>query len=112
MQGFDNADTVEALTREAMEQLGLVGVYAVGAGNRGVVRALEGHAPRPVVIVHELTSTTRASLLSSKIDLVIDQNPVAEVQAAITLMRDLSDQRPINAKSGEIPLSIFVRENV
>ena len=112
VQGFDNADTVEALTREAMEQMGLVGVYAVGAGNRGVVRALEGHAPRPVVIVHELTSTTRASLLSSKIDLVIDQNPVAEVQAAITLMRDLSDQRPINAKSGEIPLSIFVRENV
>lgn len=112
VQGFDSAETVESLTREAMEDGPIAGVYAVGAGNRGVVAALEGQDPQPVVVVHELTPVSRAGLLSGEIDLVIDQNPVAEVKAAITLMRDLSDQRPINPNSGAIPLSIFVRENV
>jgi len=112
VQGFDSAETVEALTQEALSKGPVAGIYAVGAGNRGAIAALSGIPQRPVVIVHELTDVSRAGLLSGEIDLVIDQNPAAEVQAAITLMRDLSDQRPINPNSGAIPLSIFVRENV
>lgn len=112
VQGFDSAETVQSLTESARAQGPLAGIYAVGAGNRGVLAALRNQTDRPVVIVHELTDTSRAALVSGEIDLVIDQNPTAEVQAAISLMRDLSDHRPINPSSGAILLNIFVRENV
>lgn len=111
-QGFDTADTVEALLRRALTTHTLAGVYAVGAGTRGLLAALKGHSARPVTVAHELTQTNRGALLTGEIDLVIDQNPAAEVRAAIALMRDLSDQRPITPPSGEIPLSIYVRENI
>lgn len=112
VQGGDNAQTVKFLTEAALADHSLAGIYAVGAGNRGLLAALQDHGKRPIIIAHELTETTRAGLLSDRIDLVIDQNPAAEVQAAISLMRDLSDQRPINPSSGAVPLNIFVRENV
>lgn len=112
VQGFDSADIVQSLTEAAIADGPIAGIYAVGAGNRGLLAALRDQTDRPVVIVHELTDTSRAALVSGEIDLVIDQNPAAEVQAALTLMRDLSDQRSINPSSGAIPLNIFVRENV
>ncbi len=112
VQGFDTADTVKDLTRQALGAHSLAGIYAVGAGTRGLLAALKGHPHRPIIIAHELTDTNRGALLTGEIDLVIDQNPAAEVQAAITLMRDLSDQRPITTNGGAIPLSIFVRENI
>lgn len=112
VQGFDSAEAVQALTQAALGDGPIAGVYAVGAGNRGLLAALRDQTDRPVVIVHELTETSRAALVSGEIDLVIDQNPAAEVQAALTLMRDLSDQRSVNPSSGAIPLNIFVRENV
>ncbi len=111
-QGFDSAQTVEKLVKNARETTPLVGVYSVGAGSRGMLRALSGSAPRPVTIVHELTDNTRAALQSEDIDLVIDQNPAAEVRAAVSLMRDLSDKRQVDLTRGTIPLNIFVRENV
>jgi len=120
VQGFDDAERVQRCVREALTSTPpdtpLVGVYAVGAGNRGLLRALEGacepDSPRPVTIVHELTETTRSALQIGALDLVIDQNPAAEIHAAVTMMRDFSDRRPIDATRGAIPLNIFVRENV
>lgn len=112
VQGFDTAETVRSLTENAFKSADLVGIYAVGAGTRGLLEALKGQTDRPVIIAHELTDTNRSALLTGEIDLVIDQNPAAEVRAALTLMRDLSDQRPITPSSGAIPLNIFVRENV
>lgn len=112
VQGFDGAETVRALTTAALREGPLAGIYAVGAGHSGVIDALQKGYDRPITIAHELTPSARDALLSGELDLVIDQNPVAEVRAAIQFMRDLSDQRPIDPKSGAIPLRIFVRENV
>jgi len=112
VQGFDSADQVYLRVRETLTDTPLVGVYAVGAGNRGLLRALEGQIPRPVTIVHELTETSRRALQAGTLDLVIDQNPAAEIHAAVTMMRDFSDRRPVEATRGAIPLNIFVRENV
>lgn len=112
VQGFDNAETVKALTAAALREGPLAGIYAVGAGRTGLLSALRKGFDRPITIAHDLTSFARDALLSGELDLVLDQNPTAEVSAAIQLMRDLSDQRPIDLQSGAIPLRIFVRENV
>lgn len=63
----------------------LRGIYNIGAGNRGIARALEetnrGH--EVVFVGHELTEHTRRFLLSGTIDAVIDQNPRVEAREAI-----------------------------
>lgn len=111
-QGFDSAETVRKLISDTLKTTPLAGIYAVGAGNRGLLEGLRDTSPRPVTIVHELTDISRAALLSGEIDLVIDQNPTAEVRAAISIMRDLSDNRDVTTARGAIPLNIFIRENI
>jgi LacI family transcriptional regulator len=82
-------DDVEECYREAMALLrttpDLVGIYNIGAGNRGIVRALEevGRARDLVVIGHEVTPHTRRFLLSGALDAVIDQNPAQEAEVAV-----------------------------
>ncbi|EGF89645.1 bacterial regulatory protein, lacI family protein [Asticcacaulis biprosthecium C19] len=63
----------------------LAGIYNIGAGNRGIAKALEetGMARKIVFIGHELTEHTRRLLLSGVIDAVIDQNPRVEAREAI-----------------------------
>ncbi|WP_339928733.1 LacI family DNA-binding transcriptional regulator [Yoonia sp. 208BN28-4] len=111
-QGFDDAATVRALVRDALSDGPLAGIYAVGAGNRGVLDALANQADRPVVIAHELTVVSRSALQSDDFDLVIDQNPTAEVRTAISIMQDLSDAQSVTPTQGAIPLNIFIRENI
>lgn len=112
VQGFDTPETVKNLTLDAMREGPIAGIYAVGAGRSGLFEALRDYTDRPVTIAHDLTPSARTALMRNELDLVIDQNPAAEVQTAINLMRDLSDQRPINPNSGAVPLNIFVRENI
>ncbi len=112
VEGFDNAATVHNLVSAALANGPLAGIYAVGAGNRGLLEALKDVADHPVTIVHELTDVSRAALQTGEIDLVIDQNPRAEVRTAISVMRDLSDNLEIAPSVGAIPLNIFVRENI
>lgn len=111
-EGFDNAETVKQIVSKALAQGPLAGIYAVGAGNRGLLDALQQVHERPVTIVHELTGISRTALRSGEIDLVIDQNPHAEVRTAISIMRDLSDNIPVAPLQGAIPLHIYVRENI
>ncbi|ESQ84014.1 LacI family transcriptional regulator [Asticcacaulis sp. AC466] len=63
----------------------LAGIYNIGAGNRGIARALEesGRAQQIVFIGHELTDHTRRFLLSGTMDAVIDQNPHVEARDAV-----------------------------
>jgi LacI family transcriptional regulator len=63
----------------------LAGIYNIGAGNRGIARALEesGRAPDVVFVCHEVTEHTRRFLLSGTVDAVIDQNPRVEARDAV-----------------------------
>lgn len=63
----------------------LAGVYNIGAGNRGIARALteSGRDQTTVFIGHELTDHTREFLLNGVMDAVIDQNPRTEAREAI-----------------------------
>ena len=71
-----------ALLRSAPD---LAGIYNIGAGNRGIVRALEeaGQARQVAFIGHELTEHTRRFLLAGAMDAVIDQDPRQEAELAV-----------------------------
>jgi LacI family transcriptional regulator len=109
VEGFDDAARVAGLVRAAGA---IAGIYAIGAGTRGLVEAVGQMASRPVVVAHELTDVSRQALRDGQIDLVIDQNPAAEVAAAIRVMRDLVDRRPGMPDAGDIEMKIYIKENV
>ncbi|MDN5786361.1 LacI family DNA-binding transcriptional regulator, partial [Pseudorhodobacter sp.] len=95
VEGGDDAATVERLVLQAAELQPLTGIYAIGAGNRGLMRAVKTIAPKPVTIVHELTPTSRQGLRDGTFDLVLDQDTNAATTAAIKIMRDLSEGRDL-----------------
>lgn len=111
-EGHDDAEEVAALLRQALDAGGLAGCYAIGAGTRGVISALAGRDPRPVVICHELTDVSRAGLAEGQLDLVLDQDPYAEIEHAILILRDLVERRPLRRGAGEIEPRLYVRETV
>ena len=87
----------------------LRGIYNIGAGNRGIARALEeaGRAREVVFIGHELTEHTRRFLLSGTMDAVIDQNPRVEAREAIDrlLRAARGEPSPIRSPSASTPSS-------
>jgi LacI family transcriptional regulator len=112
VEGNDDAKTVEQLVSEAAAARPLVGIYAIGAGNRGLVRAVKDAETKPVTIVHELTPTSRQGLRDGTIDLVLDQDTSAAVVAAVRIMRDLTERREQSVDTGKIRLNIYSRENI
>lgn len=91
----------------------LVGVYSIGAGNRGIGQVLQeqGLAGKLVFIGHELTSETRALLLQGVMDVAIVQDPEQEAAAAINLLlAKLHDERVPSAHP--IKIEVVLRENL
>jgi LacI family transcriptional regulator len=82
----DDDDAAYKEARTLLQQYpDLAGIYNIGAGNRGISKALEesGRDQRIVFIGHELTDHTRRLLLSGTMDAVIDQNARVEAREAI-----------------------------
>lgn len=99
----------------------LVGIYNLGAGNAGLLAALKSHQRTvPVrVVAHELSPATREGLLSGLIDVVLDQNPDGEIEAAITAARThlLASRGASPAHLPEtehkpVEIGIFLRDNL
>src|SRR5690606_17167651 len=92
----------------------LSGLYNLGAGNAGLVQALDasGRAGRLRVIAHELTAPTRAGLLSGAIDVVLDQNPDGEIREAIAAARSLALGNGRGTVTDPIEIGIFLRDNL
>lgn len=63
----------------------LVGLYNIGAGNRGMGQALSesGRAGDIVFVGHDLSEHTRRLLLSGVMDVAIDQNPDALARLSV-----------------------------
>jgi LacI family transcriptional regulator len=112
VEGDDDAATVERLVADAAARQPLMGIYAIGAGNRGLVRGINALDSKPVTIVHELTPASREALRDRTIDLVLDQDTSAAVNAAVRIMRDLTENRDLSTDTGKIRLNIFSRENI
>ncbi len=82
----DDDDAAYREARALLQQYpDLAGIYNIGAGNRGIARALEesGRDQKIVFIGHELTDHTRRFLLAGIMDAVIDQNAHVEARETI-----------------------------
>jgi LacI family transcriptional regulator len=92
----------------------IVALYSLGAGNRGLVRALERQSAegRPVVIAHELTETTRGALQADLIDAVLNQDAGHEVRSAIRVLKAKADGLPVVAAQERIRIDIFLKDNL
>jgi LacI family transcriptional regulator len=90
----------------------LAGVYNIGAGNEGIVRALKANpaAGRIVYVAHELTAHNRARLLDGAIDAVIDQNPRVEAREALNILSQSIKDLPYDYHPPR--LQIIFRENI
>ena len=115
VEGLDENATTE---KQALAMLkanpDLVGLYNLGAGNEGLLRALEksGRAGSIRVVAHELADPTRKGLASGIIDVVLDQNPEGEIRSAITAARALAMGRPVDGDAETIEIGIFLRDNL
>lgn len=107
----DNDRTAEAATALLAKHPDLGGLYNLGAGNAGLLRALGKTRRRPRVIAHELTDPTREALRSGAIDVVLDQNPDGEIRAAIAAAKALAHGHG-EEHAEPIEIGIFLRDNL
>jgi LacI family transcriptional regulator len=114
-EGRDDPTRVNTLTAELLRDHGdLAGLYNVGAGNEGVVAALEraSRTAHVVYIAHELTDTNRAALMRGTIDALIGQDAGNEARSAARLLQALANGWPIVDDQEQIGIDIFMRDNV
>ncbi|GAB4289458.1 MAG: LacI family DNA-binding transcriptional regulator [Roseovarius sp.] len=104
----------EVVTRALDRHPDIVGVYAMGGGNRMLLDTLAaaGRADGLVVIAHELTDSTRAGLLNGQVDVVITQDVGHLVRSALRVLRALSDSAPIYDAQERVRIEIVIRENL
>ncbi len=114
LEGRDDPMAVEALVAGALGNDALCGVYSLGAGNRGLLRALRAWpGGRPLsVIAHELTETTSNALRQGVVDAVLNQDAGHEVRSAIRVLKARADGQPVIAAQERIRIDIFLRDNL
>jgi LacI family transcriptional regulator len=111
----DDFKTAEEITSSLIKNTSdLVGLYSIGAGNRGIVSALEssGRGKDVVFIAHDLTPNSRQALTTGTIDAVINQNPGHEVRSAVRVLLSLIDDTDVLEDQERIRIDIFLRDNL
>jgi LacI family transcriptional regulator len=115
IEGHDSSERTEPLVAKLLQrESDLVGLYSIGAGNRGIQAALErsGRADKIVWICHELTPHARQALLTGVADAVINQDAGHEVRSACRLaLAALSGERVVPDQE-RIRIDIFLRDNM
>ncbi|WP_425329929.1 LacI family DNA-binding transcriptional regulator [Terrirubrum flagellatum] len=115
LEGRDDSERTRELTlRLLSEHPDLIGLYNVGAGNRGVAAALKesGRARDIVWIGHELTEHTRRFLLHGVLDAVISQDAGHEARSAARVLLAHCWGEPVMADQERIRIDIFLRDNL
>ncbi|HEY8576603.1 MAG TPA: LacI family DNA-binding transcriptional regulator [Devosia sp.] len=115
VEGHDERSETEAIIGDLLaKHPDLAGIYNLGAGNGGLVAALEARQqPGTIrVIAHELTGPTRQGLEAGVIDVVLDQNPDGEIREAIAAARMLALGGNGMGESNSIEIGIFLRDNL
>lgn len=115
LEGHDLSQRTEPMVTKLLQrEPELVGLYSIGAGNRGIQAALErsGRAGEIVWVCHELTPHARQALLSGVADAVINQDAGHEVRSACRLaLAALSGERVLPDQE-RIRIDIFLRDNL
>lgn len=92
----------------------LVGIYSIGAGNRGIAEALEAAdvARKVVFIGHELTEFSRRFLIQGSMDAVINQDAGHEARSAARILLAHCSGQPMIDDQERIRIDIFLRDNL
>lgn len=115
LEGYDEPEKVHGLVSALLADVpDLLGIYSLGAGNRGLIRALRSRQARTrlPIIVHELTEHTRAALQDGLIDIVLNQDAGHEVRSAIRVLKAKADGQGVIAAQERIRIDIFLRDNL
>ncbi|WP_372525217.1 LacI family DNA-binding transcriptional regulator [Piscinibacter sp.] len=115
IEGQDRSDRTEPLVARLLRREGaLVGLYSIGAGNRGIQAALEasGRAREITWICHELTPHARRALLDGTADAVINQDAGHEVRSACRVALAAIHGERVIADQERIRIDIFVKDNL
>ncbi|MTI44504.1 LacI family transcriptional regulator [Roseibium hamelinense] len=114
-EGRDDNTRSRNLTKEILkEHDGVIGLYNMGAGNRGAILALEEVEKAHAVsfIAHELTPYTREAITSGTINALISQDPGHEVRSAVRVLQALCEDRPIVSGQERIGIDVFLKDNL
>ena len=109
----DDAEEADGrLTALLKKEKGLTGVYCVGAGIIGAVRALERSRPAvpPAVVGHNLTMNTRDFLLRQQMDVIVHQDMTEIAEKALDYLVATPEKR--RGLNGEVSIQIITRENL
>ncbi|MDI7860433.1 LacI family DNA-binding transcriptional regulator [Rhizobiaceae bacterium n13] len=115
LEGRDDPDRAEALIGDLLSRHPhVIGIYSLGAGNRGLIRALQGReaGQRLTVVAHELTASTRRALQEGLIDAVLNQDAGHEVRSAVRVLKAKADGLPVIAAQERIRIDIFLKDNL
>ncbi|WP_064708649.1 LacI family DNA-binding transcriptional regulator [Rhizobium bangladeshense] len=114
LEGRDDPEIAHMLVAEALGNADIIGVYSLGAGNRGLIRALKEKAVDRTltVIAHELTAHTRAALIDNTIDAILNQDAGHEVRSAIRVLKAKADGLAVIEAQERIRLDIFLKDNL
>ena len=113
-EGLDDWAVTEPMVAEALRNCpDLVGLYSMGAGNRGIVAAIEaaGRSSDIVAIGHELTPFMREALLGGTFDAAINQDPSDEVRRAVQTLKALSDGQE-DYRPDPVRIDIYLKDNL
>ncbi len=115
VEARDDSQAVRRLLPLALAEHGPIdAIYSIGAGNRGLVEALDdlGLGAALTVVAHDLTPTMRRGLESGVIDAVITQDVGHMVRSALRVLRARSERLPIDPGQEQIRIEILIRENL
>lgn len=115
LEGNDNAILCKDLAQLLLNgHADLVGIYSIGAGNRGIVEALEesGKAREIIFIGHELTEYSRRYLIQGSMDAAINQDAGHEARSAARVLLAYCSGQPMIDDQERIRIDIFLRDNL
>jgi LacI family transcriptional regulator len=114
LEGFDEGSRVEQLVGKLLdERSDIDGIYSLGAGNSGLVKALAEHTSnRPLVIAHERDSVTSKALTEGIIHAVLAQDAGHEIRSAIRVLKASADRLAIVPGQEHIRIEIFLKDNL
>jgi len=110
----DDETAYQQVKKSLNEHTDLAGIYDIGAGTRGIAKALTeaGRGNDIVFIGHELTRFSREFLIDGIMDAVIDQVPQKEARMLIDMLERLTSGEYGEYDSGMSPVSVYFRENL
>lgn len=115
LEGLDDADKNYEQAMEALHEFPeLRGIYNIGAGARGIGRALSEmkRGGEVVFVGHELTPHTRRLLIEGVMDAVINQSGRKEITGAVQMLLNHHSRQEILANVEMPTVEIFLRENL